>query len=117
MLGSRDLRTDEQVNLIPRTPRRAVFSDGTERTGLDVRYQEFLISQREGAPIGRAVIYRDSFLNTMIAILAESMGRGVFVWGAEVDYKLLEREHPDVVILQMIERRLYRPAPKAFPPE
>jgi hypothetical protein len=41
----------------------------------------------------------------------------VFVWGAEVDYKLLEREHPDVVILQMIERRLYRPAPKAFPPE
>lgn len=117
MLGSRDLRTDEQVNLLPRTARHAVFSDGTERTGVDVRYQEFLISQREGAPIGRAVIYRDSFLNTMIAILAESLGRGVFVWGAEVDYKLLEREHPDVVILQMIERRLYRPAPKALPPE
>ena len=117
MLGSRDLRTDERVNLIPRTPRRAVFSTATELTGLDVRYQDFLISQRAGAPIGRAVVYRDSFLKPMLAILAESLGRGVFVWGAEVDYTLLDREHPDVVILQMIERRLYEPVPKALPPE
>ena len=117
MLGSRDLRTDERVNLIPRTPRRAVFSTATELTGLDVRYQDFLISQRAGAPIGRAVVYRDSFLKPMLAILAESLERGVFVWGAEVDYTLLDREHPDVVILQMIERRLYEPVPKALPPE
>jgi hypothetical protein len=117
MLASRDLRADERVKLIPRTPRRAVLSDPRELSGLDVPYLEFLFSQREGAPIGRAVVYRDSFLNPMIAILAESLGRGVFVWGAGVDYTLLEREHPDVVILQMIERRLYQPVPRALPPE
>jgi hypothetical protein len=61
----------------------------------------------------RAVVYRDSMAVSLIPLLAENFSRSVFVSSRKLDQALIEREKPDVVIEEMVERSLH--APGALP--
>jgi len=52
------------------------------------------------------VIFRDSFSNTLIQYFAATFSRCVFVWNPFVDYDLVERERPFLVMNIMAERFL-----------
>jgi alginate O-acetyltransferase complex protein AlgJ len=71
---------------------------------------------RPGLP--RAVVYRDSMAIPLIPMLAENFSRVVFVSGRGFDPALIERERPDVVIEEMVERGLHVPGamPMQLPP-
>ncbi|HEY9639255.1 MAG TPA: hypothetical protein V6C57_02160, partial [Coleofasciculaceae cyanobacterium] len=56
----------------------------------------------------KAVLFRDSFGNSMLDFLAESFSRLVVVWQPHIDYSVVEAEKPDVVINQQVERFLVR---------
>jgi alginate O-acetyltransferase complex protein AlgJ len=56
----------------------------------------------------KAVLFRDSFGNSMLDFLAESFSRLVVVWQPHIDYSVIEAEKPDVVINQQVERFLVR---------
>jgi hypothetical protein len=59
-----------------------------------------------------AMVFHDSFFDgAMNRLLAESFSRTVFVWSGwpRLDMTLVERERPDVVIQQMVERNLLHP--------
>lgn len=58
------------------------------------------------ASIPRAVIFRDSFFSQVKPFLAEHIGHAVYEWTYTFDRATVEREHPDVVIEQLAERRL-----------
>lgn len=66
---------------------------------------------RPGLP--RAVVLRDSMAIPLIPLLSENFSRVVYVGTRAFDKALIEREHPDVVIEEMVERSLH--APGAFP--
>ncbi len=70
---------------------------------------------RPGLP--RAVVYRDSMAIPLIPMLAENFSRVVFVAGP-FDPALIEREKPDVVIEEMVERAVHAPGalPMKLPP-
>jgi hypothetical protein len=72
-------------------------------------------SKIEGATLPRVVMYRDSASSYLIPLLAEHFGRGVYVWDRDWKFsnELLEAEHPDVLILEMVERRLMQAPPNA----
>ena len=62
--------------------------------------------EREDSQIPRAVVFRDSFSTALIPFLSEHFGRIVYLWQYDLDAEVIERERPDVVILQMTERAL-----------
>ncbi len=57
----------------------------------------------------RAVVYRDSMAISLIPMLAENFSRVVFVSSRKLDPALIEREKPDIVIEEMVERSLNAP--------
>ncbi|WP_224240218.1 alginate O-acetyltransferase AlgX-related protein [Hyalangium gracile] len=116
-LGLHEELEEEVVSISSNEPRLARFLNGTQAgiTLKDMEYEPRQASERPGAPIGRAVIFRDSFANALLPRLAELFGRGVYVWTTDFDYALVEQEKPDVVIVELIERVLMRPAPRRAP--
>ncbi|HQR11406.1 MAG TPA: hypothetical protein PLW68_08770 [Casimicrobiaceae bacterium] len=63
---------------------------------------------RPGLP--RAIVYRDSMAIPLIPMLSENFSRAVFISGSgSFDTALIERERPDVVIEEMVERALHSP--------
>lgn len=72
-------------------------------------------SEAEGEGLPRVVVYRDSAAAFFIPFLAEHVARGVYVWDTSWKFstELLERERPDVVVLEMVERRLMEEPPPA----
>ena len=65
------------------------------------------------AELPRAVVLRDSMFNPLIPIFAENFSRVLFVSSRQLDTSLIEREKPDVVIEELVERMLH--APGAYP--
>lgn len=72
-------------------------------------------SVAEGEGLPRVLMYRDSAAAFFIPFLAEHVARGVYVWDTSWKFsdELLERERPDVVVLEMVERRLMEKPPPA----
>jgi alginate O-acetyltransferase complex protein AlgJ len=68
---------------------------------------ETYVCDRPGLP--RAVVYRDSMAIPLIPMLAENFSRAMFITGRAFDSSLIEREKPDVVIEEMVERALHGP--------
>jgi hypothetical protein len=58
----------------------------------------------------KAVVYRDSMAVSLIPLLSENFRRVVYVTSLRLDPALIERERPDVVIEEMVERNLLAPA-------
>ena len=61
---------------------------------------------RNAAMNGRLLVFRDSFMNTMAPFLAHSFQRVALIWQQNWDKGLIEREKPDIVIDEMVERFL-----------
>jgi len=59
------------------------------------------------------VMLRDSMAIPLIPMMSENFRRIVYVSARRLDPALVEREHPDVVIEELVERSLNAPA--AFP--
>jgi hypothetical protein len=57
------------------------------------------------------VVFHDSFGEALIPFIAEGFQRTVFAPEDVLDCQLVEREKPDVVIHEMVERKLGLPAP------
>ncbi|MCC7215283.1 MAG: hypothetical protein IT517_00830 [Burkholderiales bacterium] len=72
---------------------------------------EYFVCDRPGLP--RAVILRDSMAIPLIPLLSENFSRVVYVSSRAFDKALVEREKPDIVIEELVERSLH--APGAFP--
>lgn len=63
----------------------------------------------------RAVILRDSMAIPLIPLLSENFSRAVYVSARKLDKGLIEREKPDIVIEELVERSMH--APGALPME
>ena len=58
-------------------------------------------------------MFRDSFATWLIPLLSENFSRVLYSWQYTFDSELVEREHPDVVIQEMVERALMADAAPA----
>ena len=67
-----------------------------------------LLTERPGPQLPRAVMFRDSFAECMIPFLSEHFRRILYIHlePEEFHYDLVEREKPDMVIQEMVERKL-----------
>jgi hypothetical protein len=111
MLGLPRLFREDDVaplsKVLADAPRRcAQRVDAESAAGVEV-YQ---CGQR-GLP--RAVVLRDSMAIPLIPLLSENFSRVLYVSDRKLDRALIEREQPDIVIEELVERSLH--APGALP--
>jgi alginate O-acetyltransferase complex protein AlgJ len=64
---------------------------------------ETIESEQQGSGLPRVVMFRDSFVSVMIPFLARHFSRAIYVWQQQPDRRLIETEHPDVVIQEVYE--------------
>jgi len=92
-------------------PLGKILADNTSRCAKRIAAQpsdvEIYECNRPGSL--RAVVYRDSMAIPLIPMLAENFSRVVFITGRALDPELIEREKPDLVIEEMVERALHGP--------
>ncbi|MCC6198378.1 MAG: hypothetical protein IT518_28335, partial [Burkholderiales bacterium] len=72
---------------------------------------EVYVCDKPGLP--KAVVLRDSMAIALIPLLSENFSRAVYVSSRQLDRELIERERPDIVIEELVERSLH--APGALP--
>lgn len=63
----------------------------------------------------RAIVYRDSMAIPLIPLLSENFSRSIYVGSRQLDPAFVLREHPDIVIEELVERALLAPAGAAMP--
>jgi hypothetical protein len=61
---------------------------------------------RNPARTGRLLLYGDSFSELMLPFLAQHFGEVTGLPRAQIDAQDLQNHHPDVVILEVLERLL-----------
>jgi hypothetical protein len=67
----------------------------------------------QGAPISRAIILHDSMMIGMLPTLAPAFEQSLWRLSDRLDPALLERERPDVVVQELVERSLWDGAPSS----
>jgi alginate O-acetyltransferase complex protein AlgJ len=70
-----------------------------------------VISERNDPQLPRMVMMRDSFGNFLTALLSQNFSRATFLWDNNFNPALMEREKPDLVLFELVERRLADGAP------
>ena len=85
-------------------PRRATLMEPADlHEGYEVAR---VVTEISDARLPRAVIFRDSFMSAMVPFLSEHFSRAVYMWQNDVDRDLVLRERPNLVILEIVGRRL-----------
>jgi len=115
MMGLKRVLHETDLLLVPRRPRRARV---VEPTGAAPTAEEgTLITEVDDPSLPRAVVFRDSFVSRLVPFLSEHFSRAVYLWQNDFDPDVVVREHPDVVIQEIVGRHLYSfiPSPELVP--
>lgn len=104
MLGLTDRMREEDLRLTRAgTPRwRVVAPERPDPHGIEPR----LITEHEDATRPRAIVLRDSFGSALIPFLSEHFSRAVYLWQYNLEPALVLEERPDVVVQEVVGRRL-----------
>jgi hypothetical protein len=88
---------EQEAFLTPLTPDQAVFKEVTGGTA---------VSTIPNSALPRAVIFCDSFSDSLKPYLSEHFSRVVYSRSFALDLGLIDQEQPDVVILEVAQRYL-----------
>jgi alginate O-acetyltransferase complex protein AlgJ len=115
MMGLKRAMREVDLALVPRRPRRARVVEPAGAAPMDQLGR--LVTEVDDPSLPRAVIFRDSFCSRLVPFLSEHFSRAVYMWQNDFDANLVEQEHPDVVIQQIVGRHLYNfiPSPELVP--
>jgi alginate O-acetyltransferase complex protein AlgJ len=115
MMGLKRVLREDDLTLVPIRQRRArvVEPAGGHPTDEEGR----LVTEIDDPTLPRAVIFRDSFVSRLVPFLSEHFSRAVYLWQNDFDAEVVQREHPDVVIQEIVGRHLYNfiPSPELVP--
>jgi alginate O-acetyltransferase complex protein AlgJ len=115
MMGLTRVLRENDLPLVPIRPRRArvVEPAGGHETDEEGR----LVTEIDDPSLPRAVIFRDSFMSRLVPFLSEHFSRAVYLWQNDFDAAEVQKEHPDVVIQEIVGRHLYNfiPSPELVP--
>jgi hypothetical protein len=94
----KDARFVEQaVFLTPVGGHKAKITQGESR---------WVFSNHKDPSLPKVIVFRDSFSDALIPFLAEHFSNGIYVHSFVVDFDLVEKEQPDIVILEIAQRYL-----------
>lgn len=111
MLGLKDVVREEVLKFSPRLPPLArPVEPEIARPDLPEDKQPFAMATGDKR-LPRSVMLHDSFALNLAPLIAENFQRIVFLSEYEFDLQAIDKERPDVVIQEMVERQLMAPLP------
>ena len=115
MMGLKRVLAEIDLALVPRRARRSRVV--TPPGAMPTDEEGLLITEIPGSTLPRAVIFRDSFVSRLVPFLSEHFSRAVYLWQNDFDADVVLKEHPDIVIQEIVGRRLYNfiPSPELIP--
>ena len=113
MLALKDFDREEYLSLVPRFPRQAhVAKEGVIPPPGVTLFAPPCAFECDDPRLPRALMLHDSFVCTMQPFLSEHFRRIAYLWQYDFHKDVVERERPDVVIQEMVERVLGEYIPK-----
>ena len=104
MLGLSRLVTEEVLEVRPKAPNRFRF---VEPSGVDPGVEQGrVVTEHPDASLPRVLVFRDSFATPLIPFLSEHCSRCVYLWQKDVSPEVVRAEQPDLVIHELVGRRL-----------
>jgi len=105
LMGDTTTREMQQVSFTPRSPLKPLklVSDPARLPKQWGPNNEPQVSENDSGQ-GKAVVFRDSFANRWRDFLGYNFKEVIYIWQYSWDTAFLEREKPDVVIDEMLER-------------
>lgn len=115
MLSLDGFKHEQWLHLRPLTPRRVhAPQEGVDMPAdLELPNPPFA-DECDQATLPRAVMFHDSFLNALRPFLSEHFRRIAYVRHDDLLPEFVEREHPEVVIQEWVERKLSLVTPHDF---
>jgi hypothetical protein len=115
MMGLKRVLRETDLVLIPTRPRRAKVLEPAGAAPTDEEGR--IVTEIDDPSLPRAVIFRDSFVSRLVPFLSEHFSRAVYLWQNDFDADVVAKEHPDVVIQEIVGRHLYNfiPSPELVP--
>ncbi len=107
----RENHVDLELILPKRAVRRQPSSAEVDAPGRLSTSGPDIVDEYPDPTLPAAVMFRDSFADSLEPFLSEHFRRIVFSWQYTFDRDLVEREKPDLVIQEMVERTLMMNSP------
>jgi len=113
LLALRDILHEEATYLVARSHSRAKQS----ATGIDQALvapnalQQPSATEVDDRTLPRVVLFMDSFGNALLPYLSNTFSRLLILRQYSIDWAIVEKESPDIVIQVIVERQLYAPLP------
>jgi hypothetical protein len=114
MMGLKRSLSEEDLRLTPKHQRYVVVEPAnTAASAGEAR----IVTEIPGSELPRAVMFRDSFTSALAPFLSEHFSRIVYLWQNDFDAEEVLKEHPDIVIQEIVGRHLYGywPTPSLIP--
>jgi alginate O-acetyltransferase complex protein AlgJ len=112
ILSLDDVITVPSVELVPNRPRARRVEPPESVREPTRKQQTKMVYEVDDETLPKALILRDSFAEGFMPIFSEKFRRTVWLWTHDLDLRLVERERPDIVIVEMTERFLSDAPPK-----
>ncbi len=106
IVGLTDVIKDKRLTLTLRGKRLA-FQTDPQINKPDLPIQQRPVATELGNHnLPKAVMFHDSFADSLKPFLSENFKRIVYLWQDEFDRKIVQKERPEIVIQEMVERKL-----------
>ncbi len=96
-----DVQVSEDVSVL-KTKSEDEFISAKYEKGKGVRVERFINLKKKL----KVIVFRDSYSKALMKYFKVSFGETIFIKSMNIDYDLIEKEKPDLVILQMINRKI-----------
>ena len=116
LMGLKHVFHEEELR--PVLPPRKLFVEGggpLDLQLLDGPSFGRLVTVCPDAPLASAVVFHDSFGKVMVPYLGRLFRRTIFIWSNQFDEAVVARERPQVVLQEIVERRLLNWQPDSPP--
>lgn len=107
MLSLSDLIREERITLTPRFERRSRPATRDYPDPVHYPERDMVVMETGDPSLPRALVFRDSYCSALIPYLSESFRSVVCLWTFEFLPEIVEREKPDVVIFECVERYIH----------
>lgn len=111
ILSLEDRIQEQTIALLPRSPKARRVEPPPDVLS-PTRWQwNRVVFETPDESLPAAIILRDSFGEALMPVMSEKFRRSVWLWTHKIDLGLVEREKPDIVIMELTERFLSQKPP------
>lgn len=115
MMGLTRVLGEEDLRLVPKAKRQYVVVE--PKNNIVEAGEARIVTEIPGSTLPRAVVFRDSFTSAMAPYFSEHFSRVVYLWRNDFAFEEVEKEHPDVVLQEIVGRHVqwFIPSPELIP--